>query len=116
MAIKESKNEPGRPIAIDCFAGCGGMSQGFRQAGIKVVGAIEIDADAVRVYTLNHPTVHTWSQDIRTVTAEAILTQLGIKTGELDLLGGWPTVPRVFNAANVQWWAASAGQPEQLDL
>ena len=55
-----------------------------------MVGAIEIDADVVGVYKLNHPRVHTWSQDIRTVTVSAILHQLGIAEGELDLLGGCP--------------------------
>ena len=88
MATKESKNKPSRPTAIDCFAGCGGMSQGFNQAGFKVVGAIEIDTDAAGVYELNHPTAHMWSQDIRTVTSDDILMQLGIEVGELDLLGG----------------------------
>ena len=90
MATKVRKAEPSKPTAIDCFAGCGGMSQGFKQAGYNVVGAIEIDADAVGVYKLNHPKVHTWSQDIRKVTVEAILKQLGIAEGELDLLGGCP--------------------------
>lgn len=90
MATKESKNKPSKPAAIDCFAGCGGMTQGFKQAGFKVVGAIENDADAVSVYELNHPTVHMWPEDIREVTAEAIMMQLGIEAGELDLLGGCP--------------------------
>lgn len=90
MATKARQTKPTKPIAIDCFAGCGGMSQGFKQAGYNVVGAIEIDADAVGVYKLNHPKVHTWSEDIRKVTVEAILKQLGIAEGELDLLGGCP--------------------------
>lgn len=90
MATKESKNKPSKPTAIDCFAGCGGMSQGFKQAGFEVIGAIEIDAAAAGVFELNHPNAHMWSQDIRTVHSEAILMQLGIEAGELDLLGGCP--------------------------
>lgn len=90
MITKVSTNGPGKPTAIDCFAGCGGMSLGFKQAGFKVVGAIENDADTVRVYKLNHPTVHMWPEDIREVTAESIMMQLGIEVGELDLLGGCP--------------------------
>jgi DNA (cytosine-5)-methyltransferase 1 len=66
------------------------MSQGFKQAGYDVIGAIEIDADAVGVYRLNHPEVYTWSQDIREMAIETILKQLGISKGELDLLGGCP--------------------------
>jgi len=79
-----------RPTAIDCFAGCGGMSLGLRQAGFNVVGAIEIDPHAAEVYGLNHPSVHIWPDDIRSVTGKAILEQLGLKRGELDLLGGCP--------------------------
>ncbi len=79
-----------KPVAFDCFAGCGGMSLGFRQAGFSVVGAIEIDADAAGVYTLNHPSVRVWAEDIRTLTDEAILKELRLKRGELDLLGGCP--------------------------
>jgi DNA (cytosine-5)-methyltransferase 1 len=90
MATQTRQAKPTKPIAIDCFAGCGGMSQGLKQAGYNVVGAIEIDADAAAVYKMNHPKVHTWSEDIRKVTVEAILKQLGIAEGELDLLGGCP--------------------------
>ena len=90
MATKKFKNERSKPTAIDCFAGCGGMSQGFKQAGFKVIGAIEIDPDAAGVYELNHPMAHIWSQDIRTVTSDDIVMQLGIDVGELDLLGGCP--------------------------
>lgn len=87
MVAKSMKK---KPVAFDCFAGCGGMSLGFRQAGFSVVGAIEIDADAAGVYTLNHPSVRVWAEDIRTLTDEAILKELGLKRGELDLLGGCP--------------------------
>lgn len=76
--------------AFDCFAGCGGMSEGFRQAGYRVVGAVEIDASAVEVYTLNHPRVQVWKDDISRVSAESILELTGLRKGELDLLGGCP--------------------------
>ncbi len=79
-----------RPTAIDCFAGCGGMTEGFRQAGYRVVGAIEIDSSAATVYKLNHPQVHLWQNDIRKVSCRDILKTVGIRKGELDLLGGCP--------------------------
>jgi DNA (cytosine-5)-methyltransferase 1 len=66
------------------------MSEGLKQAGYNVVGAIEVDADAVNVYTLNHPATHVWPCDIRKVTAAAVLKQLGLRKGQLDLLGGCP--------------------------
>lgn len=79
-----------KPTAIDCFAGCGGMSLGFKQAGYNVLGAIELDPAAVAVYRANHKRVHTWCKDIREVSAAEILETLGLREGELDLLGGCP--------------------------
>ena len=65
-----------QPTAFDCFAGCGGMTEGFRQAGYRVVGAIETDPCAVAVYKLNHPHVRVWHDDVKNVTAQSILRTL----------------------------------------
>src|SRR5712671_17715 len=90
MTMKAKTKSQRKPIAIDCFAGCGGLSQGLKQAGYNVVGAVEVDSDACDVYRLNHPNVETWSADIRKVSGKAILKRLRIKAGRLDLLGGCP--------------------------
>jgi DNA (cytosine-5)-methyltransferase 1 len=66
------------------------MTEGFTQAGFRVIGAIENDAAACKVYRLNHPGVRLWPADIQSVTAKQILDALGLKTGELSLLGGCP--------------------------
>lgn len=41
------------PTAIDLFAGCGGMSLGFHQAGFHVVAALEWDVHAAMTYLVN---------------------------------------------------------------
>lgn len=90
MAGTRGREATARPKAIDCFAGCGGMTAGFKQAGYQVVGAIEIDEQACQVFSLNHPEVKLWPDDIRDVEGGDLLKRLGLKVGELDLLGGCP--------------------------
>jgi len=79
-----------RPVALDCFSGCGGMTEGLKQAGFRVLGAVENDSRAVEAYRLNHPEVHVWSTDIRVLSAQSVLDTFGLRRGELDLLGGCP--------------------------
>jgi DNA (cytosine-5)-methyltransferase 1 len=78
------------PTAIDCFAGCGGMTEGLKQAGFNVIGAIENDLNACGVYSINHPKVKLWRDDIQSVSVAAIEDILKLENGELDLLGGCP--------------------------
>lgn len=51
---------------VDLFAGCGGLSLGFKRQGFRPVVAVEINSDAAETYRLNiHSTVHVC--DIKTV-------------------------------------------------
>lgn len=79
-----------KPSAVDLFAGCGGLTEGLRQAGFKVIGAIEIDALAASSYRMNHPRVRLWEEDIRAVPVSEVRRTLGLEKGALDLLAGCP--------------------------
>src|SRR3954463_3949066 len=79
-----------KPTAIDVFCGAGGLTEGLRQAGYKVLGAIELDSLAARAYRLNHGSVRLWEQDIRRVSGPSVMKALGLKPGELDLLAACP--------------------------
>ena len=76
--------------AIDIFCGAGGLTEGLKQAGFTVIGAIEKYEVAAAVYRLNHPEVFLWNKDIRKITGKEIKKVLGIKKGDLDLLAGCP--------------------------
>jgi DNA (cytosine-5)-methyltransferase 1 len=79
-----------RPKAIDLFCGCGGLTEGLRQAGFSVVGALDSEPLAVESYRFNHPRTALWSKDIRRVAASGMMNDLGLSPGDLDLLAGCP--------------------------
>lgn len=41
---------------VDLFAGVGGITQGFKQAGLKCLLSVDIDPHASEAYRINHPT------------------------------------------------------------
>lgn len=77
------------PTAIDLFAGAGGATQGLRDAGFDVVGAVEIDADAAATWQLNHPGTML-IEDVRKLSGADLLAAVGLRPGELDLLKACP--------------------------
>jgi DNA (cytosine-5)-methyltransferase 1 len=96
-AIKRAKMPSSKQIAVtsrfravDLFSGCGGLTQGLKSAGFIVVGAIEIDSLAVSTYSANHPEVVVKKADIKTVDPAALMEELKVRVGEIDLLCGCP--------------------------
>jgi len=83
-------DRPNVRTAIDLFSGCGGLTQGLRDAGFTVGAAVEIDALAAETYAANHPEVKLFNVDIQKITADQIMEACNLKVGELDLLAGCP--------------------------
>lgn len=77
-------------LAIDLFSGAGGMTQGLKDAGFEVIGAVEIVPVAIETYLMNHPEVCVFAEDIRNINCNEAMRKLGIEYGELDLLAGCP--------------------------
>jgi DNA (cytosine-5)-methyltransferase 1 len=61
-----------RPVAIDLFAGAGGLGLGFRSAGWRVALAVERDPSAAQTYRANHPGTPVIEQDVATLSARDI--------------------------------------------
>ena len=60
------KSQSSQLTVVDLFAGAGGLSEGFRQAGYRVIGGSDIDPDAAATYSLNFPEAESICGDIRT--------------------------------------------------
>ena len=73
--------------AIDLFCGCGGMTEGIKQAGFNVSCGIEIDEKASECYLENHKKTTLIREDIREVAKEDIKKTY---KGQLHLLAGCP--------------------------
>ncbi|MYH14378.1 MAG: DNA cytosine methyltransferase [Gammaproteobacteria bacterium] len=79
-----------RRLAIDLFAGPGGLTVGLKRAGFSVIGAIESNALAASTYRKNHPRVRLIEKDIKAVKPTALAESARFRIGELDLLAGCP--------------------------
>ena len=76
--------------AIDLFCGAGGLTVGLQEAGFDVLAGVELNKTAAETYTMNHKNHTIYEQDIREISPLEMLSKLGLKQGELDLLAGCP--------------------------
>ncbi|AUT03124.1 DNA (cytosine-5-)-methyltransferase [Nostoc sp. CENA543] len=68
-----------RPIAVDLFAGAGGMTLGFEQAGFDVLAAVEIDPIHCATHEFNFP--------FCTVLCKSVEQTTGLEIRERSLIG-----------------------------
>jgi DNA (cytosine-5)-methyltransferase 1 len=74
--------------AIDLFSGCGGLTEGLKQAGFKVVAGVEINKNAAKAFRMNHSETTLFEDDIRKLDTNKIIKLLnGLP---LHLLAGCP--------------------------
>ena len=77
-------------VAIDLFSGAGGTTRGLKNAGIRVVAAIEIDKWAAQTYRFNNPEVVLFESDIRNIRGEEIMDAIDLKSSDKLLLVACP--------------------------
>lgn len=79
-----------RPTAIDLFAGAGGLSLGFEQAGFEVVAAVEMDPVHAAVHAYNFPHTAVLPRSITQITGAQLRQQAQLISQDIDLVIGGP--------------------------
>jgi DNA (cytosine-5)-methyltransferase 1 len=79
-----------RPIAVDLFAGAGGFTLGFEQAGFDVLASVELDPIHCATHEFNFPFWSILCQSVVDTTAEEIRQKSDIGAQEIDVVFGGP--------------------------
>lgn len=80
-----------RPIGIDLFAGVGGMSLGFEEAGFDVVAAVEIDPVHAAAHAFNFPNCAVLPRSVVGLSGRDIRAAAKIGNTPVDVVfGGAP--------------------------
>ncbi len=79
-----------RPIAVDLFAGAGGLSLGLEQAGYEIAAAVEYDPIHAAVHEFNFPYGKTFCADVSKITGSTIREESWIGDREIHLVAGGP--------------------------
>ncbi|MEI8619397.1 DNA cytosine methyltransferase [Pseudoalteromonas sp. B129b] len=81
--------------AIDLFSGAGGFSLAAHEVGFDILAAVEFDQHAANTYQRNiverlGANTHVYAEDIIPLNIDALMSEKGLKSGDLDLLLGGP--------------------------
>jgi DNA (cytosine-5)-methyltransferase 1 len=80
-----------KPIGVDLFAGAGGLSLGFEQAGFRVAAAIEYDPIHAATHEYNFPDCSTICRSVADIDGDYIRAHSKIGQTDVDVVfGGAP--------------------------
>ena len=79
-------------IAIDLFAGAGGLGEGLESVGIQIVTSVELHPQAALTYAFNHPKTKVFVGDIHALSLDLLAESVQERTGRpsVDLVVGGP--------------------------
>lgn len=89
--MTSSKTIKYRPVGIDLFAGAGGLSLGFEQAGFDIAAAVEIDPIHCATHEYNFPNSTVICASVVNVTGDEIRRRANLGDADIDVVfGGAP--------------------------
>ena len=86
--MNSSNEKTARPLAIDLFAGAGGLSLGLEQAGFDIAAAVEIDPIHCATHEFNFPYSKTICGSVVDLTGADIRRQAGIGNRDIAVVAG----------------------------
>src|ERR1700739_2205301 len=86
MSISSKKKKKRNLKAVDFFCGAGGMTSGFRKAGIKVLAGIDIDTSCKDTYEKNNKGAIFIEENIKDLEVEKLATLIDIKRNDDNLV------------------------------
>ena len=75
-------------LVADLFCGAGGFSEGFRQAGCRIVAGADLDPDACATYSANFPEAGSLCGDIREPSVRRRIASAA--SADIDIIVGGP--------------------------
>jgi DNA (cytosine-5)-methyltransferase 1 len=73
---------------IDLFSGCGGLSNGFEQAGFVISAGLDTDQAALDTFSRNHLNAKTFCTDIAELDVKSFIKESSL--GDIDIVIGGP--------------------------
>ena len=89
LSLEETRLKNDVLTFVDLFSGAGGITQGFKQAGLKGVLAVELDPHASEVHSINHADVPLIIGDLNDAKVKKAVLDC-LKGQEVDILVGGP--------------------------
>lgn len=79
-----------RPVAVELFAGAGGLGTGFARVGFRIALAVELERRAAQTYRLNHPGTVVIEADAKNVNARVVRALVPSAAAPTAVIAGPP--------------------------